>query len=62
MFCGIESNLKPKVFNLTNVGFGLCCFITDELHGHPRSDFLNLKIKIRVSNFLIKLFWFHFYK
>jgi hypothetical protein len=40
----------------------LCCFITDELHGHPRSDFLNLKIKIGVSNFLITLFWFHFYK
>jgi len=32
------------------------------LHGHPISDFLNLKIKIGVSNFLITLFWFHFYK
>jgi hypothetical protein len=58
MFCGIESNLKPKVFNLTNAGFRLCCFTTDETHGHLRSDFLNLKIKIGVSNFLITFFGF----
>ena len=60
MFCGIESNLKPKVFNLTNAGLRVCCFITDEWHGHPKSDFLNLKIKIGSSNFLITFFGFIF--
>ena len=58
MFCGIESNLKPKVFNLTNAGLRVCCFITDESRGHPKSDLLRLKTKIGGSHFLITFFSF----